>query len=213
MSCKGQSPMIKLNRPTLHPALICGALALALATLGPAGHSARAGDVALAETGSTLIDPLFKVWASEYMKTHGGVTISTAATNSGAGVDQAISGAVQIGASDAYMSDDEARAHPLIIDVPMAISAQTVNYNVPGLNEKNLRLSGPILAGIYTGKVRAWDDPRIAALNPGVNLPHNDIAPIHRADPSGDTFVFTQYLTFSTDMWEYRIVFVSPEYC
>jgi phosphate transport system substrate-binding protein len=151
------------------------------------------------------------VWAANYTKTHNGVTISPAATNSVAGVEQAISGAVQIGVSDAYMSDAEVEQNPLIINVPMAISAQTVNYNIPGLNQQNLKLSGPVLAGIYTGKIHGWDDPAIAALNPGVNLPHNDIAPIHRSDPSGDTFVFTQYLTFSTEKWENRIGFISPE--
>jgi phosphate transport system substrate-binding protein len=92
---------------------------------------ARARNVTLTETGSTLINPLFKVWAANYTKTHSGVTISPAATNSVAGVEQAISGAVEIGASDAYMSDGEVEQNPLIINVPMAISAQTVNYNIP----------------------------------------------------------------------------------
>ncbi len=177
------------------------------------GHPlpAHAGNVTLAETGSTLINPLFKVWAADYTKTHSGVTISPAATNSVVGVEQAISGAVQIGASDAYMSDGEVEQNPLIINVPMAISAQTVNYNIPGLGQQNLKLSGPVLAGIYAGKIRAWDNSAIAALNPGTSLPHNDIAAIHRSDPSGDTFVFTQYLTFSTEKWDSRIGFVSPE--
>ena len=80
----------------------------------------------------------------------------------------------------------------------MAISAQTVNYNLPGLNGTNLKLDGPTLAGIYTGKIRSWDDKAIAALNPGVTLPHHDIIPIRRAEASGDTFIFTQFLTFST---------------
>jgi phosphate transport system substrate-binding protein len=210
---KGKAPMTKHAKPALPRARLRAALAVGLLELGLlAGlpFPARA-EVTLSETGSTLIDPLFKVWAAEYMKSHDGVTVSAAATNSVAGVEQAISGAVQIGVSDAYMSDDEARQNPLIVNVPMAISAQTVNYNVPGLNDKTLKLSGPVLAGIYSGKIRAWDDSAIAALNPGVSLPHNDIAPIHRSDPSGDTFVFTQYLTFSTEKWENRIGFVSPE--
>ena len=208
--------MMKLANPWLanRPALFGAALAIGLIQIAlyeGRPSPARAADVTLAETGSTLIHPLFKVWADEYMKTHPGVTITSAATNSVAGAEQAISGAVQIGASDAYMSDAEAKQNPLIINVPMAISAQTVNYNIPDLNDHNLRLSGPVLAGIYAGKIRAWDDPAIAALNPGVKLPHNDIAPIHRSDPSGDTFVFTQYLSFSTEKWENRIGFVSPE--
>jgi len=86
----------------------------------------------------------------------------------------------------------------------MAISAQTINYNLPGLNTSNLRLAGPVLAGIYTGKIREWDDKAIAALNPDLKLPHNAIIPIHRTEGSGETFVFTQYLTFSTETWENR---------
>ena len=182
-----------------------------LAVVAAPSPRASAAQVTLAETGSTLIYPVFRMWAADYPKTHPEVAITAAATDSGAGVDQAISGAAQIGVSDAYMSDTQVRDNPVIINVPMAISAQTVNYNIPGLNQQNLKLSGPVLAGIYTGKIHAWDDPVIAALNPGVNLPHNDVAPIHRSDPSGDTFVFTQYLTFSTEKWENRIGFVSPE--
>jgi len=89
----------------------------------------------------------------------------------GAGIDQAVSGAVQIGTSDSYMSDADIRHHPQILNIPMAISAQTVNYNLPGLNSTNVKLDGPTLAGIYTGKIRTWDDKAIAGLNPGVALP------------------------------------------
>jgi phosphate transport system substrate-binding protein len=165
----------------------------------------HAEDVALVETGSTLIYPLFNVWANEYAKTHAGVRIATNSTGSGVGIEQAISGAAQIGTSDAYMSDAEARRNPQIINVPMAISALTVNFNLPGLNTANLKLDGPVLAGIYSGKIRAWDDKAIVALNPDVKLPHNDIIPVYRADASGDTFVFTQYLTFSTQSWENKL--------
>jgi phosphate transport system substrate-binding protein len=206
--------MISFVKPTLCSARLCAAAAVGLLEVSLiAGHPfpARAGNVTLTETGSTLIDPLSKVWAADYTKTHSGVTISPAATNSVAGVEQAISGAVQIGASDAYMSDGEVEQNPLIMNVPMAISAQTVNYNISGLNQQNLKLSGPVLAGIYADKIRAWDDLAIAALNPGANLPHNNIAAIHCSDPSGDTFVFTQYLAFSTEKWDSRIGFVSPE--
>jgi phosphate transport system substrate-binding protein len=115
------------------------------------------------------------------MKAHPGVRITTGETGSGAGIDQAISGAVHIGTSDAYMTDAQAKKYPQIINVPMAISAMTVNYNLPGLDNVNLKLDGPALVGIYTGKIRAWDDKPIAALNPGVALPHKDIIPIHRA--------------------------------
>src|SRR5271170_2775170 len=183
--------------------VLAAALALGLLILPAA--SARADDISLVETGSTLVYPLFKVWVSEYPKTHPGVHITTNATGSEAGIEQAISGAAQIGTSDAYMTDAEARRNPQIINVPMAISAQTVNYNLPDLNTTNLKLNGPLLVGIYTGRIRSWDDKLIAALNPDVKLPHHDIIPIHRADGSGNTFVFTQYLTFTTPSWEDNI--------
>src|SRR5579863_3037299 len=196
------------DRPKLAQAAgahLVAALAFGLIELGLCGLSlapARADNVALKETGSTLIYPLFNLWAGEYSKTHPDVTVAASATGSGAGIAQAIAGAVQIGASDAYMSDADVKKYPQILNIPMAISAQTVNYNLPGLNGANLKLDGPTLAGIYAGKIRSWDDKAIAALNPGVTLPHNDIIPIRRAEAAGDTFIFTQYLTFSTEWWE-----------
>jgi phosphate transport system substrate-binding protein len=178
------------------------AAALALGLFALLTEPTLAKPITVTETGSTLIYPLFNVWASEYAKTHPSVEVKTAATGSGVGIDQAISGAVQIGTSDSYMSDADAKRHPNILNIAMAISAQTVNYNLPDLNSMNLKLDGPTLAGIYTGKMRTWDDKAIAALNPGVKLPHNDITPIRRAEEAGDTFIFTQYLTFSTVSWE-----------
>jgi phosphate transport system substrate-binding protein len=194
-----------VNPPTAHRRTITAAAVLALGLLTLPAGAARAGELNLTETGSSLLYPLFNVWVAEYTKSHPGIHITTASTGSGAGIDQAVSGTVQIGASDAYMSDAQARKSPQIINVPMAISALTVNYNLPGLNGTHLKFDGPTLAGIYTGKIRSWDDKSIAALNPDVKLPHNDIIPVRRGDGSGDTFVFTQYLTFSTQSWEDRL--------
>jgi phosphate transport system substrate-binding protein len=182
-------------------------LAAASTLLGAATLStapAHAADVTLTETGSTLLKPLFDIWVPEYVKNHPGVQIVTAATGSGAGMMQALSGQVMLGASDAYLSDAQVRAHPDFLDIPLAISAQTINYNLPGLDTINLRLDGPTIAGIYTGAIRQWDAPAIKALNPGVELPHNDIVPVYRKDESGDTFIFTQFLAFSTPTWELR---------
>ena len=138
--------------------------------LGVAGAlPARAADMTLTETGSTLLQPLFDIWVPEYVKTHPGVRSRPAAPAPRAGMQQALSGQVKIGASDAYMSDAQVRANPHFVDIPLAISAQTINYNLPGLNTINLRLDGPTIAGIYTGTVRQWDAPAIAALNPGVD--------------------------------------------
>ena len=176
----------------------CGLLALSASI-------ARAAGVTLGETGSTLLYPLFQLWLPDYGRIASDVTITTAATGSGAGIAGAMSGAAQIGASDAYMSDEQVEQNPLLINIPLAISAQTVNYDVPGLNGTALKLDGPVLADIYFGRITQWNAPAIAALNPGVALPHQRIVPIRRVDASGDTFIFTQFLDFSAQVWGDRI--------
>jgi phosphate transport system substrate-binding protein len=187
------------------------AAALVTASLGAAPFilgvpcAQAAGNVTLNETGSTLLYPLFQLWIPDYARIAPNVTITAAATGSGKGFEAAISGEARIGASDAYMSDQEAQKNRGILNIPLAISAQTVNYNIPGLNEAGVKLDGPTLAGIYSGKITTWDAPAIAAMNPGVQLPHQTIVPIRRAEASGDTFIFTQFLDFSTQTWEYRI--------
>jgi phosphate transport system substrate-binding protein len=176
----------------------------ALCTLSVASMAAAtdASDIQIRESGSTLIYPLFTTWIAAYARAHPHVHITGAATGSEAGVSQVIAKQVEIGTSDAYLSDNQVKQNPQLIDVPLAIAAQTVNYNVPGLNDTHLKLDGPTLAAIYAGGVSQWDAPEIAALNPGVTLPHQAISPIHRAEGSGDTFIFTQFLTFSTPSWE-----------
>ncbi|HEY1413612.1 MAG TPA: phosphate ABC transporter substrate-binding protein PstS [Rhodopila sp.] len=166
---------------------------------------AFAAGIELNETGSTLLYPLFQRWIPAYGSVKPDVKINIAASNSGEGIKSAVAGTVQIGTSDAYMSDEEAERNRQVISVPLAISAQTVNCNIPGLGAVALKLDGPALAGIYSGRIRQWDDAAIAALNPGTKLPHQAIVPVRRADPSGDTFVFTQFLDFSTQTWEDRI--------
>jgi phosphate transport system substrate-binding protein len=170
-----------------------------LATVTPG----LAADVTLNETGSTLLYPLFQRWVPVYAAARPGVKIVIAATGSGEGIQAAVEGKVQIGASDAYMSDEQAERNRQIISVPLAIAAQTVNCNIPGV--RALRLDGPALAGIYSGQIRQWDDAPIATLNPGVTLPHHAIVPVRREEASGDTFVFTQFLDFSTQRWEDRV--------
>jgi len=162
---------------------------------------ARTG-VTLVETGSSLFYPLFTTWLPQFNKDNPGIRIEPSSTGSGAGIAQALAGRVQIGVSDAFMSDAQLNGHHDILNIPLAISAQQINYNVPGLNSVNLKLDGPAIAGIYSGTIRMWDAPEIGALNPGVKLPHREIVPIRRSDGSGDTFIFTQFLTFSTPAWE-----------
>jgi phosphate transport system substrate-binding protein len=152
----------------------------------------------VSETGSTLILPLFKSWVAAYSRVNPDLQVTVAATGSAAGIAEAIAKHVQIGTSDAYMSDNDATANPQILNIPLAISAQTVVANLPELRGASLKLSGPVLALIYSGKVSSWDAAPLAAINQGVSLPHHAIVPVRRADGSGDTFVFTQFLTFST---------------
>src|SRR5271166_5996798 len=181
-----------LGRVALSACALAAFAALLLASLPPL---ARAAEQELTETGSTLMLPLLQSWAQGYAKGAPETRITTAGTNSAAGIAAAINnGTANIGASDAYMSDLDVAN---VLNIPLAISAQTVNYNLPGLTA-TLRLSGPVLAGIYAGRIRDWSDAAIAALNPGTALPHHAIVPIRRSDASGDTFIFTQFLSFST---------------
>lgn len=155
----------------------------------------------LLETGSSLLYPLMNLWVQAYQAHHGDVEITTQSTGSGTGISQAIAGVAQIGASDAYMPDAKMHDTPML-NIPLAISAQQVNYNIPGLRG-HLNLSGPVLAAIYSGQVTYWDDPRIKSINHDLasQLPHAAIIPVHRSDGSGDTFIFTQYLSKSTPSW------------
>jgi phosphate transport system substrate-binding protein len=181
----------------LRRALAGAALVLAFAV--PPAHAA---DITLNESGSTLLFPVFQAWVAGYKSVAPNVEITAAATGSGAGEKGALDGSVRIGTSDAYLSDRVAEQNPQILDIPLAISAQTVDYNLPGLNGANIKIDGPTLAAIYSGTVTEWDDPAIKAMNPTTPLPHQAIIPARRADGSGDTFIFTQFLDFSAESWE-----------
>ena len=163
----------------------------------PAGNPATSpatSNVALSETGATELYPLMNQWVPAYHSKYPNVTISTGATGSGAGISQAAAGTVNIGASGAYLSDGDMSAHKGLMNVALAVSAEQVNYNLPGVGQ-HLKLNGKVLAAMYQGTIKTWNDPQIAALNPGVNLPATPVDPLHRSDGSGDTFVFTQYLS------------------
>jgi phosphate transport system substrate-binding protein len=155
----------------------------------------------ITETGSSLLYPLMGTWSAAYQKqfpisstdSTPIVTIETGSTGSGAGLSEAAAGTVDIGASDAYLSSSDLSATPTLMNIALAISAQQINYNLPSVKTP-LKLDGTVLAEIYAGKITKWNDPAIAALNPGVSLPAMTIVPLHRADGSGDTFLFTSYL-------------------
>jgi phosphate transport system substrate-binding protein len=162
--------------------------------------------VKLSTSGSTLLYPLLRGWAGEYHFLHPQVTVTSAATGSGAGIARASAGTVDIGASDAYLSSGDLVKNPSLLNIPLAISAQQVDYNLPSLGAGvHLNLSGAVLAQMYQGLVTHWDAPAIAALNPGVPLPHTRVVPLHRSDSSGDTFLFTSYLSTHDPGWNTSI--------
>jgi phosphate transport system substrate-binding protein len=151
--------------------------------------------VSLQETGSTLLYPLFNLWVAQIEHSWPNVSITTGATGSGTGVSDAANGTVEIGASDAYLSPAQVEANPDLENIPLAVSAQMVNYNLPGVG--HLKLDGQVLAAIYQGQITKWNDSKIAALNSGVALPDMTIIPVHRSDSSGDTFLFSSFLSAS----------------
>ena len=155
--------------------------------------------VTLTEDGSSLLYPYLQKLESGITTAYPNITLSAAAGGSGKGQTDAISGAVVMGGSDAYLSPGQVTANPVLLNIPIAVSAQAVNYNLTGVN--NLKLSGSVIAQIYEGTVKTWNDPSIAALNTGVTLPATPIIPIRRVDSSGDTFIFTSFLSATNPTW------------
>ncbi|ORA82989.1 phosphate ABC transporter substrate-binding protein PstS [Mycolicibacter kumamotonensis] len=177
--------------------LFTATVILSTAACGPAttgGTDATPAPVSLSETGSTLLYPLFSEWGPAYHRQYPKVTITTQDGGSGAGIAQVAAGAVDIGASDAYLSEGDMKEHPGLMNIALAISAQQINYNLPGVTDP-IKLNAKVLAAMYSGTVKTWNDPQITALNPGLNLPDTPVIPLHRSDGSGDTFLFTQYLS------------------
>ena len=146
------------------------------------------------ETGSTLMYPIFNLWASGFNEKFSSTTIQTAGTGSGTGISEAENDTINIGTSDAYLSPSVVQSNPSLRNIPLAISAQLVNYNLPGVTA-HLKLSGKLLSEIYQGQVTNWGAQQIASANPGVTLPNLPIVTLHRSDSSGDTFLFTSYLS------------------
>ena len=174
----------------------CGSSSPSTTAASPSASSSASSSstgVSLTETGSTLMFPLFGAWQTAYNTTVTTVTITTAGTGSGTGIADAGTGTVTIGASDAYLSAADMTQYPTLENIPLTVAALMVNYNLPGVKTP-LKLNGTVLAQIYTGKIKTWNDPAIAKLNPGVTLPSLKITALHRADSSGSTFLFTSYL-------------------
>jgi phosphate transport system substrate-binding protein len=171
-----------------------------------ASVTAASAPSAITETGSSLLYPLMRSWAAAYQQQNPGVTVTTASTSSGAGITAASAGTAAIGASDAYLSSGDEVKKPALRNIPLAVSAQTVVYNLPGISaSSHVRLNGPLLAGIYDGTITMWNDPAISALNPNLTLPAIKIVPVHRSDSSGDTFLFTSYLSTQDTGWNAKV--------
>ncbi|HMK98341.1 MAG TPA: phosphate ABC transporter substrate-binding protein PstS [Acidimicrobiales bacterium] len=154
------------------------------------------GNVTIYEEGSSLMYPLFQEWAPAYHSHYSNVTIDPAAGGSGKGITDAAGGVVNIGASDAYLSSSQVSEYPGLKNIALAVSSQMVNYNVPGISGSvHLKLTGQVVSEIYQGKITMWNDNAIASLNPGMTLPADKIIAVHREDSSGDTFIFSSYLS------------------
>jgi phosphate transport system substrate-binding protein len=147
----------------------------------------------LTGAGSTFVAPLVNAWIN-YFGPKAGVTITYGAVGSGAGIASITAKTVDFGASDAPLSPSQASACTDCVQIPWAMSSTAFDYNLPGVTNQ-LRITGPVLADIYMGKVTTWNDPEIAKLNPGVNLPSTKIVPIYRSDGSGTSYNITDYLS------------------
>src|SRR6478735_3963859 len=173
---------------------------------GDSSSSGSSGDgtaEALSGAGSTLIAPLMSQWQPDYANT-AGITITYGAIGSGGGIGAITARSVDFGASDAPLTPDQATACKDCLQIPWALAATVVTYNVKGVEDK-LKLDGPTVADIFLGNITQWDDPAIKALNPGVSLPSTKITPVYRSDGSGDSYVFTSYLSAVSPDWKSKV--------
>ncbi|MEO7424573.1 MAG: phosphate ABC transporter substrate-binding protein PstS [Fibrobacteria bacterium] len=150
--------------------------------------------------GSTFIYPLASKWFSEYNKKTG-IKINYQSIGSGAGIRQLLTGTVDFGASDATMSDEDMKKgkYP-ILHLPATMGAVAIVYNLPDA-PTGIKMTPDILAGIFLGDIKKWDDKAIMALNPGMKIPGQDISVAHRSDGSGTTSIFTEYLSKVSPKW------------
>jgi phosphate transport system substrate-binding protein len=170
-------------------------------TKAAAATATTGGDVDLTGAGATFPALIYKKWFDEYAKKTG-VKINYQAIGSGGGIKQLQEQTVDFGASDSPMSDTEiagAKGGP-VLHIPTVLGPVVITYNVPQLTAP-LKLSGPVVADIFLGKITKWNDPRIAALNAGVKLPVQDILVVHRTEGSGTTFIFSDYLSAVSPEW------------
>src|SRR5215203_574838 len=161
--------------------------------------------VSLQGAGATFPNPLYQKWLSEYGRLHPNVRIDYQSIGSGGGIKQLKEQTVDFGASDAPMKDEDLKSAPgEVLHIPTVMGAVVITYNLQGVAEK-LRFSPEVLADIFLGKIKVWNDAKIAADNPGVKLPANDITVVHRSDGSGTSAVFTDYLSKVSPEWKEKV--------
>src|SRR5262245_26134376 len=180
--------------------LFASAACCALASCSGAGDS-----ITLQGSGATFPAPLYKRWFLEYYRRYPDVRVNYQAIGSGAGIRQFTERLVDFAASDAAMTDDEIKQIPAGVQMlPMTAGSIALTYNLPG-GPPELRLSRQALAGIFLGEVTTWDDPAIAAANPGAELPGLPITVVRRAESSGTTFAFTNHLSAASKEWKEQV--------
>ncbi len=178
-----------------------GFRALAVATAVAATPLARAADITGA--GATFPYPLYAKWAEVYRQKTG-VGLNYQSIGSGGGIKQIRSRTVDFGASDAPLKAEELQKDGLL-QFPTVMGGVVPVVNLDGVAPGQMKLTGPVLADIYLGRIAKWNDPQVAGLNPGVKLPNQPITVVHRADGSGTTFIFTSYLSKMSAEWKDKV--------
>lgn len=190
--------------------LIISCLVFALACSGQGGGGVGpggtdAGGVRLQGAGATFPNPLYQKWLSEYGKAHPDIKIDYQSIGSGGGIKQIKEQTVDFGASDAPMKDEDLKSAPgELLHIPTVLGAVVITYNLEGVTQP-LRFSSNVIADIFLGKIKQWDDAAIKADNPGVTLPASAITVVHRSDGSGTSAVFTDYLSKVSPEWKEKV--------
>ncbi len=180
------------------------AIALLLMAIAPF-FSANAAVVSVNGAGATFPYPLYSKWFSEYRKVDPGVEINYQSIGSGGGIRQLLENTIDFGASDSPMKDDQlAKAKTRIYHFPTVMGAVVLTYNLPNFTAE-VRLTPELVADLFLGKIFYWNDPKIAAVNPGVALPDVPVMIVHRSDGSGTTAVFTDYLSKVSPAWKEKV--------
>jgi phosphate transport system substrate-binding protein len=167
----------------------------------------RGQAITLNGAGATFPFPLIDAWRVEYQSVNPGISLNYQSIGSGGGVRQFTERTVDFGASDAPLTEEEMQAltSSRPVHIPETIGSVVAAYNLPGI-DKGLKLTGPVLADIFAGKITRWDDPRISELNPDLSLPTAaDIVVVHRSDGSGTTFIWTSYLSQVSPEWNQTV--------